>query len=161
MSNSELVSFRPRTKGNSMSNKVEDKRDEWIEQAAKHGDWDEVLRLLDQPLANAERKDRAYGLLSLHWNIGTADNLRIELGDEIYDSSLNPLESLIQSELQEEQVNPCTAIQTFDEVEQHILLGRLLDKKSFSKLSKEVKMSDKTVKSHFESDLEILKSLLK
>ncbi|WP_416183306.1 MAG: Sigma-70 family RNA polymerase sigma factor [Pseudolactococcus raffinolactis] len=144
-----------------MSDKVEDKRDEWIERASKRGDWDEVLRLLDQPLANAERKDRAYGLLSLHWNIGTADNLRIELGDEISDSTLNPLESLIQSELQEEQVNPFTAIQTFDEVEQHILLVRLLDKKSFSKLSKEVKMSDKTVKSHFEYDLELLKSLLK
>lgn len=144
-----------------MNNKVEDKRDEWIEQASKRGDWDEVLRLLDQPLSNAERKDRAYGLLSLHWNIGTADNLRIELGDEISDSSLNPLDSLIQSELQEEQVNPFTAIQIFDEVEQHILLGRLLDKKSFSQLSKEVKMSDKTVKSHFKSDLELLKSLLK
>lgn len=79
--------------------KVEDKRDELIEKAAKRDEWDEVLRLLDHPLANAERKDRAYGLLSLHWNIGTADNLQIELGDEISDSSLNPLESLIQSEL--------------------------------------------------------------
>ncbi|AFW90765.1 hypothetical protein uc509_0062 [Lactococcus cremoris subsp. cremoris UC509.9] len=141
--------------------KVEDKRDELIDKAAKRGDWDEVLRLLDQPLANAERKDRAYGLLSLNWNIGTADNLRIELGDEISDSSLNPLESLVQSELQEEQANPFTAIQTFDEVEQHILLGRLLDNKPFSKLSKEVNMSDKTVKSHFQKDLELLKSLLK
>lgn len=99
--------------------------------------------------------------MSLQWNIGTADNLQIELGDEISDSSLNPLETLIQNELQEEQVNPFTPIQTFDEVEQHILLGRLLDKKSFSQLSKEVNMSDKTVKSHFESDLELLKSLLK
>ncbi|CDG05798.1 sigma-70 family RNA polymerase sigma factor [Lactococcus lactis] len=141
--------------------KAEDKRDELIKQAAKGGKWDEVLRLLDQPLANAERKDRAHGLLSLQWNIGTADNLQIELGDEISDSSLNPLETLIQNELQEEQVNPFTPIQTFDEVEQHILLGRLLDKKSFSQLSKEVNMSDKTVKSHFESDLELLKSLLK
>ena len=141
--------------------KVEDKRDELIEKAAKRDEWDEVLRLLDHPLANAERKDRAYGLLSLHWNIGTADNLQIELGDEISDSSLNPLESLIQSELQEEQANPFTAIQTFDEVEQHILLGRLLDNNPFSKLSKEVNMSDKTVKSHFQKDLELLKSLLK
>ena len=116
--------------------KVEDKRDELIEKGAKRDDWDEVFRLLDQPLANAERKDRAYGLLSLHWNIGTADNLQIELGDEISDSSLNPLESLIQSELKKEQVNPFTAIQTFDEVDQHILLGRLLDNKPFSKLSK-------------------------
>ncbi|MDT2868951.1 hypothetical protein [Lactococcus lactis] len=99
--------------------------------------------------------------MSLHWNIGTADNLQIELGDEISDSSLNPLESLIQSELKKEQVNPFTAIQTFDEVEQHILLGRLLDNKPFSKLSKEVNMSDKIVKSHFQKDLELLKSLLK
>ena len=94
--------------------KAEDKRDELIKQAAKGGKWDEVLRLLDQPLANAERKDRAHGLLSLQWNIGTADNLQIELGDEISDSSLNPLETLIQNELQEEQVNPFTPIQTFD-----------------------------------------------
>lgn len=50
--------------------KVEDKRDELIEKGEKRDDWDEVLRLLDQPFANAERKDRAYGLLSLHWNIG-------------------------------------------------------------------------------------------
>ncbi|MDN5439372.1 MAG: hypothetical protein L0J47_09890 [Lactococcus lactis] len=141
--------------------KVEDKRDELIEKGEKRDDWDEVLRLLDQPFANAERKDRAYGLLSLHWNIGTADNLQIELGDEISDYSLNLLESLIQSELKKEQVNPFTAIQTFDEVEQHILLGRLLDNKPFSKLSKEVNMSDKIVKSHFQKDLELLKSLLK
>ena len=141
--------------------KVEDNRDELIEQAAKLGDWDEVLRLLNQPLANAERKDRAYGLLSINWNIGTDDNLPIELGDEISDSALNPLEVLLQSESKKEQINPFTAIQTFDEVEQHILLGRLLDKKSFSKLSKEVKMSDKTVKSHLKKDLELLKSLLK
>lgn len=141
--------------------KVEDKRDELIEKGEKRDDWDEVLRLLDQPFANAERKDRAYGLLSLHWNIGTADNLQIELGDEISDYSLNLLESLIQSELKKEQVNPFTAIQTFDEVEQHILLGRLLDNKTFSKLSKEVNMSDKIVKSHFQKDLELLKSLLK
>lgn len=33
-----------------MSKKVEDKRDEKIEVAAKHGDWDTVLKLLDQPL---------------------------------------------------------------------------------------------------------------
>ena len=97
--------------------KVEDKRDELIEKSAKRDEWDEVLRLLDHPLANAERKDRAYGLLSLHWNIGTADNLQIELGDEISDSSLNPLESLIQSELKKEQVNPFTAFQTFDEID--------------------------------------------
>ncbi len=141
--------------------KVEDKRNEWIERAAKRDDWDEVLRLLDQPLANAERKDRAYGLLSIHWNIGTVDELPIELGDEIPDSAFNPLESLLQRESQEEQVNPFTAIQTFDGVEQQILLGRLLDKKAYSKLAKEVKMSDKTVKSHFEKDLELLKSLLK
>ncbi len=141
--------------------KVEDKRDELIEKGEKRDDWDEVLRLLDQPFANAERKDRAYGLLSLHWNIGTADNLQIELGDEISDYSLNLLESLIQSEPKKEQVNPFTAIQTFDEVEQHILLGRLLDNKPFSKLSKEVNMSDKIVKSHFQKDLELLKSLLK
>lgn len=141
--------------------KVEEKRNEWIEHAAKLGDWDEVLRLLDQPLANAERKDRAYGLLSINWNIGMTDELPIELGDEISDSAFNPLEILLQSESQNENINPFTAVQTFDEVEQHILLGRLRDKKPYSKLAKEVKMSDKTVKSHFENDLELLKSLLK
>jgi DNA-directed RNA polymerase specialized sigma24 family protein len=140
--------------------KVEDKRDDLIEQAAKHEDWDEVLRLLDQPLDNLERKDRAYGLLSTNWKIGTTDNLKIELEDTIPDSSLDPLETLLQIEAQTEQINPFIAIQTFDEVEQQILLGRLLDKKPYSKLSKEVKMNDKTVKSHFMKDLERLKSLL-
>ena len=85
--------------------KVEDKRDDLIEQAAKHEDWDEVLRLLDQPLDNLERKDRAYGLLSTNWKIGTTDNLKIELEDTIPDSSLDPLETLLQIEAQTEQIN--------------------------------------------------------
>lgn len=92
-----LFSFRPRTRKKSiMSKKVEDKRDEKIEVAAKHGDWDTVLKLLDQPLLNAERNDRRHGILSTNWIIDKTGGSSIELENVLPDYTLNPLEVLLQ-----------------------------------------------------------------
>ncbi|MGO2195884.1 MAG: hypothetical protein ACTH3T_06540 [Lactococcus lactis] len=144
-----------------MSKKVEDKRDEKIEVAAKHGDWDTVLKLLDQPLLNAERNDRRHGILSTNWIIDKTGGSSIELENVLPDYTLNPLEVLLQKEEQAEQLNPFQAIQTFDDFEQQLLLGRLLEKKSFAQLARELGRDGKTIRKYFDSAQEELISLLK
>lgn len=142
---------------NNNANKVEDKRNEAIDQAALLRNWDEVLRLLAQPLANVERQDREYGLLSTNWitSAGTASSNELE--QLIPDHSLNPEEALIKKE---EYKNPFLAIQTLTDIDQKIVIGHIMEEKSFNQLSKEVELSDKTVKSHFMKSLEALKKLI-
>ncbi|GBG97469.1 MULTISPECIES: sigma-70 family RNA polymerase sigma factor [Lactococcus] len=144
-----------------MSKKIEDKRDEKIDIAAKRGDWVEVLKLLDQPLLNAERNDRRHGILSTNWVIDRTGGSSVELENILPDNTLNPLESLIQKEEQAERLNPIQVIQTFDDFEQHLLLGRLLEKKSFAQLARELGRDGKTIRKYFDSAQETLISLLK
>ncbi|KZK50109.1 sigma-70 family RNA polymerase sigma factor [Lactococcus cremoris] len=77
------------------------------------------------------------------------------------DYTLNPLEVLLQKEEQAEQLNPFQAIQTFDDFEQQLLLGRLLEKKSFAQLARELGRDGKTIRKYFDSAQEELISLLK
>lgn len=144
-----------------MANRVEEKRNEKIEEAAKRGDWDKVLKLLDQPLLNAERNDRRHGMLSTNWIIDKTGGSSVELENILPDNSLNPLEALLQKEEHAEQLNPFQAIQTFDDFDQQLLLGRLLDKKSFAQLSRELGRDGKTIKKYFDIAQETLISLLK
>lgn len=139
------------------ASKVEDKRNEAIDQAALLQNWDEVLRLLAQPLSNAERQDREYGLLSTNWIISTRTGSYNELEQLLADNSLNPEETLIK---REEYRNPFLAIQKLSDIDQKILIGRVIEEKSFSQLSNEVGLSDKTVKSHFMKSLEVLKKII-
>ena len=136
------------------NDKVADKREENIKQAVKNNDWEKVSHLLDQPLANTERKDRDYGLLSLNKIIGKG--LSTEFGDFIPDKVMNPLESLIQHEEQQILNN---ALQTLDRIDQQIIHAYVLENKSFSKIAKEIGLSDKTVKKRFVLSLQSLKTL--
>lgn len=53
-----IVSFRPRTERNDMSNKVKERREAKIAKAVEAENWKEVDRLLQQEQSNAERRDR-------------------------------------------------------------------------------------------------------
>lgn len=137
-------------------NKVAEKREENIEQAAKNDNWEEVSRLLDQPLANAERRDRAHGLLSLNKVLGKEQ--QTEFVNFIPDKVMNPLDSLIKKE---DQINLNAILKNLNEVDQNIIRDHILKNKSFNKISKEIGLSDKTIKKRFTLALQSLKSLIK
>lgn len=137
-------------------NKVANKREENIKQAIKNDDWEKVSDLLNQPLANAERKDRAYGLLSLNKVVGKGQPT--EFGNFIPDKIMNPLDLLVK---QEEQINLANALQKLNDIDQQIIHAYILEDKSYSKIAKEIGLSDKTVKKRFVLALQSLKNLLK
>lgn len=135
--------------------KVEQRREEAIRRAVANGDWGRVDDLLNEPYENLTRKDRQYGLLSLDSSIsGDADGLI----DMITDNS-DPLTNLIKKE------ERCRMREVFSrklsERERKILFGRILDGKTYLRLAREVGLSDKTVKQHYEKIIEILQKELK
>jgi len=133
--------------------KVEQRREEAIKRAALSGDWAKVDNLLNQPYENSCRKDRSYGLRSLDSGSGDTDPLL----DTIADYN-DPLTLLIK---QERTVFINDTIKSLlSNRDREILFGVVFENKSFSQLSKEVGLSDKTVKRHYERIIEILRKEL-
>lgn len=124
--------------------KVAQKREKAIQRAAAEGNWNKVLRLLDQPYLNSLRRDRKYGLCSL--NSVNVDGSG-ELLDTISDNQ-NPLMLLIQ-----EEERKCYALSLCElkDIEREIFSERKEYGYSFSKLAKMHNISDKTAKKHFEN----------
>ncbi|QCZ57048.1 sigma-70 family RNA polymerase sigma factor [Streptococcus sp. 1643] len=133
--------------------KVEQRREEAIKRAALSGDWAKVDNLLNQPYENSCRKDRSYGLRSLDSGSGDTDPLL----DTIADYN-DPLTLLIK---QERTVFINDTIKSLlSNRDREILFGVVFENKSFSQLAKEVGLSDKTVKRHYERIIEILRKEL-
>lgn len=133
--------------------KVEQRREEAIKRAALSGDWAKVDNLLNQPYENSCRKDRSYGLRSLDSGSGDTDPLL----DTIADYN-DPLTLLIK---QERTVFINDTIKSLlSNRDRVILFGVVFENKSFSQLAKEVGLSDKTVKRHYERIIEILRKEL-
>ena len=133
--------------------KVEQRREEAIKRAALSGDWAKVDNLLNQPYENSCRKDRSYGLRSLDSGSGDTDPLL----DTIADYN-DPLTLLIK---QERTVFINDTIKSLlSNRDREILFGVVFENKSFSQLAKEVGLSDKTVKRHYERLIEILRKEL-
>ena len=133
--------------------KVEQRREEAIKRAALSGDWAKVDNLLNQPYENSCRKDRSYGLRSLDSGSGDTDPLL----DTIADYN-DPLTLLIK---QERTVFINDTIKCLlSNRDREILFGVVFENKSFSQLAKEVGLSDKTVKRHYERIIEILRKEL-
>ena len=134
--------------------KVEQRRKEAIRRAVLSGDWTKVDNLLNQPYENSCRKDRSYGLCSL-------DSSSIDKGsllDTVADYN-DPLSLLIKKE---EIAIINDAIESLlSDRDRGILFGVVFENKSFSHLAKEVGLSDKTVKRHYERIIEILRKELK
>lgn len=133
--------------------KVEQRREEAIKKAKLSGDWDKVENLLNQSYENLCRKDRSHGLCSL-------DSSSIDKGsllDTIADYN-DPLSLLIKKE---EIAIINDAIESLlSDKDREILFGVVFGNKSFSYLAKEVGLSDKTVKRHYDRIIERIKKII-
>ena len=133
--------------------KVEQRREEAIKKAKLSGDWDKVENLLNQSYENLCRKDRSHGLCSL-------DSSSIDKGsllDTIADYN-DPLSLLIRKE--EIAIINDAIERLLSDRDREILFG-VVEGRSYSSLSKEFGLSDKTVKRHYERIIEILRKELK
>lgn len=133
--------------------RVEQRREEAIQRALLTDDWKKVDNLLNQPYENSCRKDRSYGICSLDSRSGDTGSLL----DTIADYN-DPLSLLIKKE---EIAIINDAIESLlSDRDREILFGVVFENKSFSHLAKEVGLSDKTVKRHYERIKEILRKEL-
>lgn len=138
-------------------NQVESKREANIQIAYKNGHWDTISKLLDQSYENARRKDRYYQVLSLNYpNINSQGQIS-ELENFIASSTLTPIECLLLKELQIE-VNK--ALSLLSKTDYEMIIGFYLDHKSYSQISREVGISDKTVKKRINKATTFLKQSL-
>lgn len=124
-------------------NQVKSKREANIQIAYKNGDWDTISKLLNQSYENARRKDRYYQVLSLNYpNINSQGQIS-ELENFIASSTLTPIECLL---LKERQIEVNKALSLLSKTDYEMIIGFYLDHKSYSQISREVGISDKTVK---------------
>lgn len=131
---------------------VEQRRKEAIQRAKRTGDWDRVDKLLNQPFENLLRKDRSYGLCSL--NSSSVD--KGSLLDTIADYN-DPLSLLIKKE--EIAIIKDAIEKILSDRDRKILYG-VVEGRSCSSLAKEVGLSDKTVKRHYERIIERIKKFI-
>lgn len=136
--------------------KVDKNRNQKIQDASRNNNWEEVSRLLDQPLENSLRKDRQYKTVSMNNQMSYNGSLK-EYGDNIADTNPNPLEHLI---IQESKQQLEEALSKLSKQERQIVLGYYVFDKSYSNLAKELGISDKTVKKRLESTLQKMKNML-
>lgn len=133
---------------------VEQRREKAIQRAVLADDWKKVDNLLNQSYENLCRKDRSYGLCSLD----SSSIAKGSLLDTISDDS-DALSLLIKKE--EIAIINDAIERLLSDRDKKILFGVVFENKSFSHLAKEVKLSDKTVKRHYERIIEILRKELK
>ena len=128
--------------------KVEQRREEAINKAVLSGDWAKVDNLLNQPYENSCRKDRSYGLRSLDSGSGDTDPLLDTIAD-----NRDALSLLIKKE--EIAIIKNAIERLLSERDRKILYGVVLEGKSYSSLSKEFGLTDKTVKRHYERIIDL------
>jgi hypothetical protein len=133
---------------------VEQRREKAIQRAVLADDWKKVDNLLNQSYENLCRKDRSYGLCSLD----SSSIAKGSLLDTISDDS-DALSLLIKKE--EIAIINDAIERLLSDRDKKILFGVVFENKSFSHLAKEVRLSDKTVKRHYERIIEILRKELK
>lgn len=134
-------------------NRVSERREQKIQQEVAQGNWEEVLHLLDQPFENSLRKDRYYQLGSIEFQVSEKSTLAdIELVD--YDDAVNILARVELIETIDK------LLATLDEIDQRIFELRAIEMESFRQISKEVLLSDKTVKRRYEKAVEWLRQEL-
>ncbi|MGM0214241.1 sigma-70 family RNA polymerase sigma factor [Enterococcus sp. AZ109] len=137
--------------------KVEKKREKKINEAIASNNWDQALNLLDQPFENDLRKDRHYNTVSMNNQISSCGEQK-EYINNIAEPNLDPLEHLI---IQEDAQQLKNALSILSKLEKQIILGYYWDNKPYSRLAKELAVSDKTVKKRLESSLQKMKDILR
>ena len=134
--------------------RVEQRREEAIQRAAITRKWGKVDNLLNQHYENLCRKDRFYSLCSLDSSSDDTDSLLEMVAD-----NRDPLTILVQKE--EIAIMNEAIERMWSNRDKEILSGVVLENKPFSHLAKEVGLSDKTVKSHYERIIQSLRKELK
>ncbi|MFZ2577383.1 MAG: HTH domain-containing protein [Lactococcus hircilactis] len=147
-----------------MSNKVEDKREEQIAEFAKANKWDEnsfhkLDLLLNQEFENGERKAKRAGVLSYNRVMNPDSSEPTEWIDMFNTPALNPEETLIYKEEQEEkQKNDSEKVallnkklEALSELKKDILFGIWVDKKKQKDLAEELGVSTRTIRRHCKS----------
>ena len=147
-----IVSFRPVDWKEVKMSKVNEKRNKKIQEAASEQNWEKVSDLLNQPIENSLRKDRKYGIFSLNTVINT-DGQCTEFGDSISESAGDPLDILLEKE-KDEQLS--VALSILPNNMKQIIIGYYFENKSFAQLSRDLMISDKTIKKHLYSALQQL-----
>ena len=132
--------------------KVEQRREEAIKKAVLSGDWAKVDNLLNQSYENSCRKDRSYSLCSLDSRSGDTGSLL----DTIANYN-DPLSLLIKKE---EMAIINDAIEKILSERDRKILNGVVEGRSYSSLAKEVKLSDKTVKRHYDRIIERIKKII-
>ena len=132
--------------------KVEQRREEAIQRAILTDDWKKVDNLLNQPYENSCRKDRSYGLCSLDSRSGDTGSLL----DTIANYN-DPLSLLIKKE---EMAIINDAIEKILSERDRKILHGVVEGRSYSSLAKEVGLSDKNVKKHYERIIDTLRKEL-
>ena len=132
--------------------KVEQRIEEAIQRAILTDDWKKVDNLLNQSYENLCRKDRSYGLCSLD----SSSIAKGSLLDTIADYN-DPLSLLIKKE--EIAIIKDAIEKILSERDREILHG-VVEGRSYSSLAKEVGLSDKTVKKHYEGIIDTLRKEL-
>ena len=145
-----------KAEGDILMSKVNENRNQKIQEASRNNNWEEVSRLLDQAIGNSLRKDRQYKTVSMNNQMSYTGSLK-EYGDNIADTNPNPLDFLITKENNQRLEE---ALSKLSEQERQIILGYHVFNKSYSNLAKELGISDKTVKKRLESTLQKMKNML-
>lgn len=139
-------------------NQVEKRRNIKIQKALENNDWQAITRLLNQPFENAQRKDRFHHVLSLNYAKVYSNGHILKLGELIASPVQTPMEQLLLKELQI-QVNQVLSL--LNNIDYDIITGFYLDHKSYSQLSRDIGISDKTVKKRLIQNTIVLKHYLK
>ncbi|ANQ64867.1 RNA polymerase sigma factor [Staphylococcus equorum] len=139
-------------------NQVTERREIKIQNSLDNQDWDTISKLLNQPYENSKRKDRANHVLYLNHINNSLDGNVYEFGDNIASSIYSPLEALL---LKETQIIVNKKLASLNKIDYIIIVGFYLDKKSYSQLSRETGLSDKTIKKRLTKCTIALKNSLK
>lgn len=139
-------------------NQVSERREIKIQNALDNQDWYTISKLLNQPYENSKRKDRANHVLYLNHINNSLDGNIYEFGDNIAGSIYSPLESFL---LKETQIIVNKKLASLNKIDFAIIVGFYLDKKSYSQLSRETGLSDKTIKKRLTKSTIALKKSLK
>lgn len=157
-----IVSFRPRTERNDMSNKVKERREAKIAKAVEAENWKEVDRLLQQEQNNAERRDRYHHKKSLEENISRNYGKQRERHEIVASSDLTPEEALSLKELTQDIQKAKEALTILDRKIVEMVAEQGCSYKETARCISEhyKKMSDVTVKSHYLKAIRKLAPLL-
>lgn len=133
---------------------VKQRREYKIQKAYDNHDWNTISKLLNQPFENSKRKDRANNLLYLNHIKESQTGHIHEFGDNITNNIITPMESLLIKEIQNE-IND--ALSLLNKTNYSIIIGFYLDNKSYAQLSRELGISDKTIKKRLTKSTNVLK----